>query len=155
MGVIYGFGRDCDQFKFPIKSDIFLGELPVTSYLQKKIWFVERFWLISCVRNAVMLQNLSFICFGSAVRLETHGFLCLSSLHHRWFLFGPSLCSYGMFWWMHSGLWKMLALLLLLRGLCGLIEVRWFMASWGRQVCYWLIGVGHTWKSIGLQAIPL
>ena len=83
MGVIYGFERDCDQFKFPIKSDILLGELPVTSYLQKKIWFVERFWLIACVRNAAMLQNLSFICFGSALRLETHGFLRLSSLRRR------------------------------------------------------------------------
>ena len=115
----------------------------------------RKVWLIACVRNAAMLQNLSFICFGSALRFETHGFLHLSSLHCCWFLFGPSLSSYGMFWWMHSGLWKMLALLLLLHGLCGLIEMRWFMASWGRQVCYWLIGVDHTWKSIRLQAISL
>ena len=27
-----------------------------------------------------MLQNLSFIYFGSALMLETHGFLCLSLL---------------------------------------------------------------------------
>jgi len=49
MGVICaGFGRDCDQSKFLIKSEILLGELPVTSCLQKKIWFIERFWLIAC-----------------------------------------------------------------------------------------------------------
>ena len=41
----------------------------------------RKVWLIACVRNAAMLQNLSFICFGSALRFETHGFLHLSSLH--------------------------------------------------------------------------
>ena len=62
MGVIYAiFGKDCGQFKFPIKSDILLEELPVTSYIQKKIWSVERFWFIVCVRSATMLRNLSSV----------------------------------------------------------------------------------------------
>ena len=101
-----------------------------------------------------MLQNLSFICFGSAQRLEIPGVLRLSSLRYHWFLLGFSMIFYGIFWGMHSGVWKILDLLLLLHWLCGLTEMIWFMASWGRQVYYWLTGVDPTWESISLQTIP-